>query len=83
MSASILQFHILVIILQTSGSYYRLAVILFRSSKYSVFLSPLPKLSHFKENQEANHSSRQIHHPDTARAAALQTLGPPGLSHIR
>lgn len=83
MSASILQFHILVIILQTSGSYYKLAVILFRSSKYCLFLFPLPELLDFKENQEANCSSRQIYHLDIARAAVLQTLGQAGLLHIR
>lgn len=83
MSARILQFHILVTILQASGSYYRLVVMFFRSAKRSLLLSPFPKISHFKENQETNWSPRQIHHLDITRAALMQTLEQAGLLHVR
>lgn len=83
MSARILQFHILVTILQASGSYYKLVVIFFRSAKCSLLLSPFPKISHFKENQETNWSSRQIHHLDITKAALLQTLEQAGLLHVQ
>lgn len=77
MSASISQFHIFVIILQASGSHYKLAATLFRSSKYSLFffspLSPLPKFINFKGNPEGNWNFREISHLGVAAGLLNQS----------